>query len=760
VANELKFGNKVIFAGGTPLTLPVATSDPGGAVAGDLYYNSTTNVVKYYNGSSWGPVGSGTVTSVALSDGSTTPIYNISGSPVTNSGTLTQTLAVQNANIVFAGPTTGGATQPSFRSLVAADIPALPYVTSVSLTVPTSILSVSGSPITSSGTLAISLATQSANQVFAGPASGGAVTPTFRSLVATDIPSLSGTYLALTGGTMSGNINMGSNKLTGLAAGTTTGDSVRYEQAVLITGVNDFTADQGMGGHKITNMANGTNPGDAVNFAQLSAAATGLTWLAPINDPDLLDDSLNTPPGSPVYSVTYIIGPSPTGAWANGGSGLSGHAVWWDGFEWIDISTGVTAVSGSGTAVQIGDRFGVAIANGHALTPAGGLTGKKDNIATVTGNTPGSFTYTFTVPAPNYAVSDLTAGSQHYGDSFTYSGVSNTWINFSGPSKVNAGNGLAYNGNTLNVLFDNVTIDLVSNQLEVKSGGISNTQINASAAISYSKLALTGSIVNADINASAAIAYSKLALTNSIVNADIATGAAIAFSKLAALSSANILVGNGSNVAASVPVSGDLTATNAGAFTVAKIQGTTVSGTTGTTNVVFSASPTLTGIINAADLTLSGTLTTGNVTSTTSLLLKANSGSSPINVQSSTFARSTDNVNFVSETYVNSTTLTNNSGPIAVVAFQFAVTSFAGEEISYVIESADASADCRIGTIRVTANSTGTIVPSISDMYSESADCGVTWTATNTAGVISVKYTTTNQAGDRTMRADVKQFIR
>lgn len=44
-----------------------------------------------------------------------------------------------------------------------------------------------------------------------------------------------------------------------------------------------------------------------------------------------------------------------------------------------------------------------------------------------------------------------------------------------------------------------------------------------------------GAIVNADVNASAAIAYSKLALGNSIVNADIAAGAAIAKTKLAAL---------------------------------------------------------------------------------------------------------------------------------------------------------------------------------------------------------------------------------
>lgn len=66
--------------------------------------------------------GSGTVTSVALSDGSTIPLYAISGSPVTATGTLTFSLNTQAANTILAGPTTGAAAQPTFRSLVAADL--------------------------------------------------------------------------------------------------------------------------------------------------------------------------------------------------------------------------------------------------------------------------------------------------------------------------------------------------------------------------------------------------------------------------------------------------------------------------------------------------------------------------------------------------------------------------------------------------------------------------------------------------------------
>lgn len=71
-------------------------------------------------------------------------------------------------------------------------------------------------------------------------------------------------------------------------------------------------------------------------------------------------------------------------------------------------------------------------------------------------------------------------------------------------------------------------------------------------------------IANADVSASAAIAYSKLALTGSIVNADISASAAIAFSKLASLSSANIIVGNGSSVPTAVAVTGDISLSNAG----------------------------------------------------------------------------------------------------------------------------------------------------------------------------------------------------
>ena len=94
----------------------------------------------------------GSVSSVGLALPS---IMTVSGSPVTSSGTLTGTLTTQAVNAIFAGPSSGAAAAPTFRSLTTADIPALSYVTSVAATVP-AFLSIAGSPITSSGTLAIS----------------------------------------------------------------------------------------------------------------------------------------------------------------------------------------------------------------------------------------------------------------------------------------------------------------------------------------------------------------------------------------------------------------------------------------------------------------------------------------------------------------------------------------------------------------------------------------------------------------------------
>jgi hypothetical protein len=105
-------------------------NDPtSGNFAGRLIHNTTgTDRLKMHDGTEFktfaytSELTSGTVTSVDIS---TPNIFTVSNNPVTSSGTLTLTLAAQTANYVWAGPTTGSAAAPSFRALVAGDIPSI-----------------------------------------------------------------------------------------------------------------------------------------------------------------------------------------------------------------------------------------------------------------------------------------------------------------------------------------------------------------------------------------------------------------------------------------------------------------------------------------------------------------------------------------------------------------------------------------------------------------------------------------------------------
>ena len=119
-------------------------------------------------------------------------------------------------------------------------------------------------------------------------------------------------------------------------------------------------------------------------------------------------------------------------------------------------------------------------------------------------------------------------------------------------------------------------------KMNLKLEEVLNADVGAAAAIAWSKMAAltdahilvgNGSNVATDVAVSGDIAMANdgtvAIAAGVIVNADVNAAAAIAWSKMAALTDAHILVGSGANVATDVAVSGDITMANDGTVAIA-----------------------------------------------------------------------------------------------------------------------------------------------------------------------------------------------
>ena len=321
----------------------------------------TSNQILRYDGTNWSPFTPNYLTSESDPVAIAKTVTLTQGAGITITGTATQTIGANPSytishsdtssivNIDTTGAqvidtisfdTYGHATAFTLRSLTPSDIGA-GTVISVGLAMP-AIFSVSGSPVTTSGTLTASLATQSANLVFAGPTSGAAATPTFRSLVANDIPSLdaskitSGVFPVARGG-------------TGLSALGTANQLIRVNSGA--TALEYFTPTYLTGNQTITLSGDVTGSGDTAIGTTISNNAVTYAKIQDVTSQKLLGRYAAT--NGDVQEITL-------------GSGLS-----------LDTSTGVltATASGTGTVTSVGLSLpSIFSVTGSPITTAGTLT--------------------------------------------------------------------------------------------------------------------------------------------------------------------------------------------------------------------------------------------------------------------------------------------------------------------------------------------------------------------------------------------------
>lgn len=293
---------------------------------------------------------------------------------------------------------------------------------------------------------------------------------------------------------------------------------------ILANGTVAFSANQSMGGNKLTNLADPTSAQDAATKAYVDTVQNALSWK-----------------NAALVATTANIT-------------LSGEQT----IDGITTSASRVLVKNQSTAAD----------NGLYTSAAGAWTRTADMDSWAE------------VPGAAVIILEGTANAD------------TAWVCTSDPGGTLGTTAITFVqfGAVSTYTADGVTLQLIGNQFSIKNGGVSNAQVNAAAAIARSKLAsgtayswvtndATGVMQDTAVTASRAVATDA----NGLPVASATTATELGFvsgvtssiqtqlnaKQSTTLTNAHILVGNGSNVATDVAVSGDLTLANTGAFTIA-----------------------------------------------------------------------------------------------------------------------------------------------------------------------------------------------
>lgn len=240
-----------------------------------------------------------------------------------------------------------------------------------------------------------------------------------------------------------------------------------------------------MGGNKILNVGTPTDPTDAANKSYVDGLSSGIVWLQPLLDPNVVDDSLLAPPDPDVDPLVkfdktyYVTAAGATGDWAS----FAGHLVVYTSTDPEDPLVPYTWKSVTGQELSVGDRVGVFFDpknnDPSNLSAGGSFAGQvgKIAVASAINTTTKVVTWTFITPTEPDAVSVNGPRSPRFRFSYTFRGVWGSgafgvdydWIEFSGPTAIIPGRGLAYTDNVLSLLTSdsvttqNGTIEVIPN---------------------------------------------------------------------------------------------------------------------------------------------------------------------------------------------------------------------------------------------------------------------------------------------------------
>jgi fibronectin-binding autotransporter adhesin len=613
----------------------------------------------------WADVeGTGTVSSVDASGGSTGLVFT--GGPITTSGTLTLagTLSVAHGG-------TGTTTSTGTGSVVLSDSPVL---STPDLGVPSAIdltnatnLDLSSAvidvlPIANGGTgqsdalnarVALGAAASGANSditslaglttaLSVGQGGTGVTTSTGTgSVVLSDAPSFSGTVIA-SAISMSGNLT-----LSGATAQITLNSSVGTAGQVLtsagpgatptwttLTNTGTVSSVDASGGTTGLSFTGGpiTTSGTLTLAGTLGASAggtgitsysvgdlvfaSGATALSKLSDVAtgnvLLSGGVNT---APLYGkvglTTHVTGTLPV---ANGG-------------------TGVTTSTGTGSVVlSTSPTLNSPVISGGTInsTPIGGTTAAAGTFTTLSATT--------TLNLAGAAVPmQLNGSAGTAGQVLTSAGgtATPTWTSVGSVTSVEV------SGGTTGLSFAGGPITTsgtftMSGILAVASGGTGVTSSTGSGSnVLSASPTFTGTVNTANLNTTGTLSLvgsaSPLSLNGSVgtsgqVLTSAGPGATPTWTSaggLGTVTSVNVNGGTTGLTATGGPITTSGTITLGGVLTVAN-GGTGVTSSTGTGSVVLSASPTLTGTVNTANLTTTGALTLAGANSP--LILTASPG--------------------------------------------------------------------------------------------------------------------------------------